>query len=753
MSQPDPLQLTGRIVGDKYRMLHAAGEGGFAIVYKAHHVIWDTPVAIKIFSGLSDAPAEARPQLLQDFVNEGRLLTDLSSHSTTIVQARDIGHFTAPDGRWMPYMVLEWLEGRSLEQALLEEETAPNRRIPWNVDQMLRVIVPIARALEIAHARGVTHRDMKPANLFVLGGNPRTEATTLKVLDFGVAKIMSDHARQNLMSTDTQPGLRLLTPQYAAPEQYGDVHGGTGPWTDVFALALIAVELLAGRSALAGSSIQELARAAVASTRPTPRALGVSVSDEIEQILARALAVRPGERFASATELLSALASAMPKRSGLTTPLVGPGQGTAAAPLPTPSSSTSLSSSSRNEHSSPHGPAASPPHSLPAGSPAGPATGQSTVVVVSRGDITLAGAPEAAGKRKGLRRFGGLIAASALAMLAGGAALVRWATSAAHLTGGTEGTRGALLAGGTASVAAIADAGSLPGAAPLGDVAPRGSPCPAEMAFIPAGQLFLGSDRDDALPNEKPVHHAIVTAFCMDLDEVSTADYKACSDDGRCLPAGKTVRWKGLETLPAHDVAVYSAECNATDSLRRARHPINCVDWSMARRYCEVHQKRLPTEAEWEYAARGPDGRTYPWGDEPPTGGHLNACGTECLAWHRAKAIVGQSPSQPLYVDNDGFATTAPVGSFPLGSSRFGPRDVVGNVWEWVEDWFGEYSSEEQTDPKGPSTGTEKVMRGGGFNGVRASWLRPSFRYKQEPATRSWGVGFRCASPTARSAG
>ncbi len=98
-----------------------------------------------------------------------------------------------------------------------------------------------------------------------------------------------------------------------------------------------------------------------------------------------------------------------------------------------------------------------------------------------------------------------------------------------------------------------------------------------------------------------------------------------------------------------------------------------------------------------------------------------------------------------MYGADDGFPNTAPVGSFPRGASRYGVEDVVGNVWEWVADYFGTYSKEEQRQPTGPATGDERVIRGGAWNGGFAAWVRPTFRYKDAPTKRSYGIGFRCA--------
>ena len=103
------------------------------------------------------------------------------------------------------------------------------------------------------------------------------------------------------------------------------------------------------------------------------------------------------------------------------------------------------------------------------------------------------------------------------------------------------------------------------------------------------------------------------------------------------------------------------------------------------------------------------------------------------------------TPLEALFPDSDAWAATAPVGSFPEGASRWGIEDLVGNVWEWTADYYARYASADVEDPTGPVTGTAHVMRGGAWNGAYADWVRPSFRFSNAAATRSHGVGFRCA--------
>jgi formylglycine-generating enzyme required for sulfatase activity len=263
--------------------------------------------------------------------------------------------------------------------------------------------------------------------------------------------------------------------------------------------------------------------------------------------------------------------------------------------------------------------------------------------------------------------------------------------------------------------------------------------------MIPGGEFFMGSDEKNAEPQEKPPHKVKIDPYCLDKHEVTVARYKACSDRGACKRAGKENVWPGI--TPAQQ-KTYDPLCNLNDPDKLGQHPINCVDWEQAKNYCEANGGRLPTEAEWEFAARGPDGRIYPWGDDPPSAKLLNACGKECVAWMK-KHPDPDVEILTMYDADDGYPNTAPVGSFPAGKSRYGIEDVVGNVWEWVSDWYAEYDAATTqalaSNPKGPASGKDRVIRGGSWNGSHASWVRPSYRFHVAPTARSYGFGFRCA--------
>jgi eukaryotic-like serine/threonine-protein kinase len=312
-----------------------------------------------------------------------------------------------------------------------------------------------------------------------------------------------------------------------------------------------------------------------------------------------------------------------------------------------------------------------------------------------------------------------------------------WALAGALFAAGAA---GALFVMGPALVGAPADLLTRSARAATQPVAPPASPapaCPAGMIHVPGGSFYMGND--EGVDAERPAHKVTLSAFCMDELEVTTADYQTCSARGDCERTFSSNEWAGITD---HEREAFDPLCNARAPLERANHPINCVDWDMARVYCAMQKKRLPTEAEWELAARGPDGRRYPWGDEEPNAELLNACGPECVAWGK-KNRVALGPT--MYAVPDGWPATAPVGSFPKGASRYGLKDMVGNVWEWVADWGGPYTKGEESDPTGPASGTLRVMRGGAWNGGHAAWVSPSFRFAAAPSMRSHGVGFRCA--------
>ncbi|HEX8791238.1 MAG TPA: SUMF1/EgtB/PvdO family nonheme iron enzyme [Polyangiaceae bacterium] len=246
------------------------------------------------------------------------------------------------------------------------------------------------------------------------------------------------------------------------------------------------------------------------------------------------------------------------------------------------------------------------------------------------------------------------------------------------------------------------------------------------MASIPEGTFSMGSD--EGQPDEKPVHQVHVASFDLDVTEVTVAEYARCVTEGTCAPAALQVLWPGV-TEAEHKLE--DELCNG-DRPDHQDHPVNCVDWSMASTYCAWSGKRLPTEEEWEYAAKGPNARRFPWGDAAPSSDVLNGCGDECVDAMRAR---GKSV-QGLYRGSDKWPFTAPVARFAPGS--FGLYDMAGNVWEWTASRYCPYDASSCTDPR-------RVVRGGSWQVVDWNFVRTVDREPYDPTTRNPQVGFRCA--------
>ena len=242
----------------------------------------------------------------------------------------------------------------------------------------------------------------------------------------------------------------------------------------------------------------------------------------------------------------------------------------------------------------------------------------------------------------------------------------------------------------------------------------------------------MGSPEGEGEADEHPQHEVTLSSYCIDTTEVTVAAYAACVAAKRCSAAPLTTN---LSTLLAKDVKRYSRLCNRND---RPDHPINCVDWDRAVAYCTWQGKRLPTEAEWEYAARGNDGRVYPWGNEAPNGKRLNMCGGKCVG------VATRELPMETVPDGNGDWDTTPVGSYPEGASPFGALDMAGNVAEWTADWYDSYATQAETNPQGPSRGTSRVTRGGRWL-ISYNSSRVTDRDWPDPEERAIDLGFRCA--------
>ena len=225
-----------------------------------------------------------------------------------------------------------------------------------------------------------------------------------------------------------------------------------------------------------------------------------------------------------------------------------------------------------------------------------------------------------------------------------------------------------------------------------------------EPVTVPAGSFIMGSNSGERM--ERPAHRTTLGAFTIDKYEVTQSHYlKFVKDTGRIPPS-----------------------CGWEPEGRYANHPVVCVTWHDAEAYCRWRGQRLPTEAEWEMAARGPDSRLFPWGEMPAT----------------CQLAIMDDGAQGC-----GAKFAQAVGSRKRGQSPCGAMDMAGNVWEWVADWFDEHYYDSwrmpKENPQGPADGTLKVARGGSWGDSMARYLRPSKRNRKAPTESSKYYGFRCA--------
>jgi serine/threonine protein kinase len=303
----DPFKLIGTIVDGRYRVEKVAGQGGFGIVYRAHHLSFESPVALKVLKVARSTEPNGRSEQLARFKREGKVLFELCSLHPSIVRAFETGTIASSDHATLPYLALEWLDGVSLDQELKYRR---QRAIaPMTLSQVIRILDEPAAAMTLAHERGVAHRDIKPSNLFV---SFQAGAPIVKILDFGIAKILDTSTGTTTQFETTGAAPSSFTPMYAAPEQWLRRLGATGTWTDVHAWALVCLELLTGKPALTGEDpAQFMAAALDAEVRPTPSRLGLQVPPEVEAVFGRAVAIDPRDRFPDLGEFWAALCRAV----------------------------------------------------------------------------------------------------------------------------------------------------------------------------------------------------------------------------------------------------------------------------------------------------------------------------------------------------------------------------------------------------------------------------------------------------------
>jgi len=766
-----------------FELIDKLGEGGMGSVYKAKQISMDRLVALKT---LSKQLAENR-EFTARFVREARTAAMLDH--VNIVRGLDVGS----EGD-IHYFAMEFVEGESVGTMIKRDGAIPE-------DRAMRIIIQIARALEYAwKTKQIIHRDIKPDNILV------TKDDVAKLADLGLARTTDTESTMMTQTGVAMGTPHYISPEQARGERDIDTRTdiyslgatlyhmltGTVPFAATSAMAVITKHLTeplvpphAVRSEVSEhtSAVVEKMMAKEASQRYADPSqlledLELAADGKAPRHAGGALAPSNTETLMGAADMARATEApaaepvpATPTRSvvpfivvaaavvaiaivGVVLALSGPDEdATPAADAGTPEPVPAVAEASSLSAPTPVAPVA-PVESREVGAidqaekeiagvlrlkrakrfaEARVALKNATAILeeVGLGDEAadlMAGITEAEilharslvsqGREHEKKREWNDARAKyreALKYLAGAerddvSAILDGLDGRMHLEDAVAAARRAAEAGQWRSVWDNVARARRPGVkderidelarSAIVNLAPKRTvtaPLGMEMVLVRGGSFAMGSD--DGEPDESPVHRVTVSSFYMGRHEVTRAQFEAYrqglravpdgGDDGR-LPAG-SISWKGAVSFCAHLT-------NADDTGARYR---------------------LPTEAEWEFAARGTEGRAYPWGDEPPKPDRANAV-----------------------FDGSGDRAPSRVGSLPRGNTPLGLCDMAGNVFEWCADWHGPYASSPLVDPRGPSSGTRRIARGGAYS-LDASALRASLRGTRPPDKPLPIIGFR----------
>ena len=685
--------LIGQSIG-RYHIIEQLGQGGMAVVYKAFDTRLEREVAIKLIRR-GQFGGDFQEQMLKRFEREAKSLARLDHPN--IIPIHDSGEFEGS-----PYLVMKYINGGTLKLWTGK---------PMAYRQAASLLVPVARALEYAHSLNVIHRDVKPANILITaGGQPMLS-------DFGVAKILEGEEGNTL----TGSGVGVGTPEYMAPEQW---ENRVSAQTDIYALGVVFYELVTGRKPFSADTPAAVLRMQLLDPLPRPRLIIPDLPEEVEAALFKALAKQPENRYASMGEFAAVLKRLADVDETRIAPAiirtVEQANQTVTAPgklADTTQDAMSFSDTIEKQAG------------IQAGQAQAKAGQPKWMVIVAAVTIPVI-CLLAAGGWILLGTFG----SSGLGM----ALSQKQSTSTPFVSSTTT------LAATRTKIPVIVAAPPLKTVTALAKKSPdMTTSIPTTITvyslgsqktsavdgmvqlYVPEGKFLMGMSDDlynqlmkwdadhgikpvykDEYEENRPMHTVYLDAFWIDQTVVTNAMFAKCIKSGECQPLN-------------HANVDY-------EDPKNLNYPVVYLDWNGADTYCKWVGRRLPTEAEWEKAARGTDGRTYPWGE-----------GIDCT---KANYIFGG------YKECVGHVTK--VGSYPDGVSPYGALDMVGNVEQWTADYFNvDYYKSQTTwnNPKGPDpvSGDYMVVRGSSYqrwpneSNVTIRWVGRKV---------DWGsIGFRCA--------
>ena len=672
---------------------------------------------------------------------EARTVASLNHpHIITLYEIGDL------DGQL--FIAMELVEGGSLYQRLESDG-------PMEVEETIDLLAGVADALDYAHSKGLIHRDIKPANILLRSTHRNRREGVLT--DFGLVKALSRSTQL------TRSGTILGTLEYMAPEQIdSDLAEQIGPVTDIYALGIVAYQMLTGQAPFTGSTAQVM-NGHLNKTPPSPAEIRSEVPVGVSDAILKAIAKNPADRYATATDFISALrdvdsAAALPvpvpepKAPAQTTP--------APEPTPLPVSSSTAVAVSRPAVSIP--PADTPPPSaptqpdpgkrsrLPLIIAAGAIIGLILIFAILRGTIFNQEDTIPADKKEYVVNptEPGVIMEAVIGEMT--------ATPTTPPTPTSDYTPTPDDPTPAAAATDVPTPTSQPTATATATLAPTTTPTPDPTApkrsavdgvvtlYVPAGEFIMGSTSEQKRDNEHPQHEVHLDAFSIDRTEVTNEMFARFVEETGYITDAEREGKGGLRPLQEGEKWYWKQGANwqhprgdESNIIGLEQHPVVQVSWHDAVAYCEWAGRRLPTEAEWEKAARGEAGSIYPWGNGKVTGEKLNFADRNLsVAWADRN-------------EDDSYQYTAPVGNYPAGMSPYGAMDMSGNVMEWVSDYYDEkrndYRFAADVNPEGPDGGKGRRVRS-------TSWDHADDQ--SHAARRSWGkeehrfdyLGFRCAS-------
>ncbi|MGB0388776.1 MAG: bifunctional serine/threonine-protein kinase/formylglycine-generating enzyme family protein [Ardenticatenaceae bacterium] len=712
------------------------GGEGAGRVYRARDPHFGRDVAIKLLPLWDD------PTLQKSFQGDVQRL--MSFEHPAIIPLYDFGTYLGEHlHNEQAFLVMKFMSGGSLADRLAEGALS--------LDEAAHIFAFLAPAIDEAHAHGIVHYNLKPSNiLFDQRNRPY-------IADFGLANVVEEASVLVPAPQTSQLGRHrsafMGTPAYISPQRargMGDMDGRS----DIYALGVTLFEMLTGELPYQAQTALGMALGHVNDPIPRVHQIRPDLPPETQIIINHALAKEADRRYPTATALSEAVtALAMgkeivpPHTSSLSSVPFDTSassvhrklrnQGATAAPKPSEKLFQRVfSGKDEAEKSSPAHtlepprvvqlPQTEPLSQSPPLAPSLPRESDSSASPLP----SLAPLPPEEPKVKAPRRSSQKKLWAQIGVLGSVILFLGWF----------------LISGSYQSLRAVAPTAQIePTAIPIPTPVPALTSQKDGMTqlYVPAGEFLMGSQANDsdADQNEQPQRTVTLDAFWIDQTEVTNAMFGRFAQESGYQTDVQQVG-SGLVYLPSSD---RWEEIEGTswqqpvgpkstiDGL--GNYPVMQVSWNDANAYCEWVGRRLPTEAEWEKAARGTDGHQYPWGNDPVAGNLLNYCDTTCLT------TTGKDDT----VD-DGNQDFAPVGSYPDGASPYGTLDMSGNVWEWVADWFDQqyYQNAPNNNPPGPQSGTHRVLRGGSWANNRTQ-ARAAARTAADPAYGIDNLGFRCA--------